>query len=220
MRRAQSEDDRTAAGHRVALLTPIAKAFSTDIGCKVSSLGVQIHGGMGFVEETGAAQYYRDARILPIYEGTNGIQAMDLVFRKLPLEGGAVMKTYLTDIAAQVADVQGLNREDLGNTGENFARAVEMLTEASQWMGQALMNDRPSALASATPYLELFGLTIGAHYLTKCAVQSDFTPRSVALARFYCESLLPQTQGLGASIMGGAGSITNDIVTTVLDQNP
>ncbi|NCY25853.1 MAG: acyl-CoA dehydrogenase, partial [Alphaproteobacteria bacterium] len=86
---------RAAAANRAALLTPVAKAFSTDVGCEVASMGVQIHGGMGFVEETGAAQHYRDARILPIYEGTNGIQAIDLVTRKLPLEGGTVVHDYL-----------------------------------------------------------------------------------------------------------------------------
>ena len=89
---------RAAAANTAALLTPIAKAFSTDIGCEVASIGVQIHGGMGFVEETGAAQYYRDARILPIYEGTNGIQAIDLVTRKLPLDGGKVIAAYIGEL--------------------------------------------------------------------------------------------------------------------------
>ena len=97
-RRAKDVAERAAAAHRVALLTPIAKAFSTDIGCEVASIGVQIHGGMGFIEETGAAQHYRDARILPIYEGTNGIQAIDLVARKLPLEGGKVVEAYIGEL--------------------------------------------------------------------------------------------------------------------------
>src|SRR6202043_456068 len=86
---------RKAAHERASLLTPVAKAFSTDIGVEVTSLGVQVHGGMGFIEETGAAQFYRDARITPIYEGTNGIQAIDLVTRKLPLSGGSVVRVYL-----------------------------------------------------------------------------------------------------------------------------
>jgi acyl-CoA dehydrogenase len=97
-RHAKDPAARAAAGNKAALLTPIAKAFSTDIGCEVASMGVQIHGGMGFVEETGAAQHYRDARILPIYEGTNGIQAIDLVMRKLPLEGGKVMDAYIGEL--------------------------------------------------------------------------------------------------------------------------
>ena len=97
-RRSDNAAERAAAAHRVALLTPVAKAFSTDIGCEVASIGVQVHGGMGFIEETGAAQIYRDARILPIYEGTNGIQAIDLVTRKLPLEGGKVVEGYILEL--------------------------------------------------------------------------------------------------------------------------
>ena len=99
-RRSDNAAERAAAAHRVALLTPVAKAFSTDIGCEVASIGVQVHGGMGFIEETGAAQIYRDARILPIYEGTNGIQAIDLVTRKLPLEGGKVVEGYILEAGA------------------------------------------------------------------------------------------------------------------------
>ncbi len=217
MHRAKDDDARTAAGHKVALLTPIAKAFSTDIGCRVSSLGVQIHGGMGFVEETGAAQYYRDARILPIYEGTNGIQAMDLIFRKLPLEGGEVMRQLLTEIAEGVAAVQAIDRSDLGTTGDNLGVAVEVLGEATAWIAKNIASDREAALAMATPYLELFGLAVGAHYLCQCVINSEFSPRSVALARFYCESILPKTQGLGAIIMRGAGSVTSDQVETIME---
>lgn len=217
MNRAKDAADREAAGHRVALLTPIAKAFSTDIGCQVASLGVQIHGGMGFVEETGAAQYYRDARILPIYEGTNGVQAIDLVLRKLPLEGGAVIKAFLQEVSDGAAAVEGLNRDDLGVTGVNFAAAVQSFAQATEWMGRAIQSDREAALASATSYLELFGLTAGAHYLTRCTMVDDFSPRSVALSRFYCESLLPKTQGLAAIVMGGANSVTNEKATSVMD---
>ena len=90
---------RKTADNRAALLTPVAKAFSTDIGIEVASLGVQVHGGMGFIEETGAAQHLRDARIAAIYEGTNGIQAIDLATRKVPLDGGAVVRAYLTNCA-------------------------------------------------------------------------------------------------------------------------
>src|SRR3979411_1627525 len=98
----KTEAARKAAYERASLLTPIAKAFSTDIGIEVSSLGVQVHGGMGFIEETGAAQHYRDARIAAIYEGTNGIQAVDLVARKLPLAQGATVKTHIADLRRTV----------------------------------------------------------------------------------------------------------------------
>lgn len=218
MHRAKTQEERESAGHRVALLTPVAKAFSTDIGCRVASLGIQIHGGMGFIEETGAAQYYRDARILPIYEGTNGIQAMDLLFRKLPLEGGAVMQSYLAEIAQTVADVQARNHADLGATGENLNTAAGVLGETTKWIAKNLTSDRAAALATATPYLELFGLTAGAHYLCRSAINSDFSPRAVALTRFYCESLLPKTQGLGTIIMSGAGSVTSAHVEAIMGQ--
>lgn len=217
MHRAKSAEERTAAGNRVALLTPIAKAFSTDIGCQVTSLGIQIHGGMGFIEETGAAQYYRDARILPIYEGTNGIQAIDLVFRKLPLEGGAVMKSYIGEVMDGVAAIEALNRDDLGASGEHFAAAARTLAETTTWQAEALQDDRAAALAGASPYLKLFGLTAGAHYLTQCAVNSEFSPRAVALARYYCESLLPETQSLGAVVTRGTASITSSNADSILE---
>src|SRR5229473_2107069 len=105
---------RQAAHERASLLTPIAKAFATDIGCEVASLGVQVHGGMGYVEETGAAQHYRDARILPIYEGTNGIQAIDLVTRKLPLAGGATVKAVIGEIKRTVEAVNAANDPAFG----------------------------------------------------------------------------------------------------------
>ncbi|MCH9764478.1 MAG: acyl-CoA dehydrogenase C-terminal domain-containing protein [Alphaproteobacteria bacterium] len=218
MHNAKTEAERQAAANRVALLTPIAKAFSTDVGCKVSSLGVQVHGGMGFVEETGAAQYYRDARILPIYEGTNGIQAIDLIFRKLPLDGGAVMKDYLAEVGAGVAALHALNNDDLGETAARLEDASNALGEATMWMASALKSDREAALASASNYLELFGLTVGGHYLAQCAIASEFEPRAVALARFYAENLLPAAGGLGKVVTEGAKSVTSEHVETVLEQ--
>ena len=115
--RATDAAARTAAHERASLLTPVAKAFSTDIGIEVASLGVQVHGGMGFVEETGAAQHYRDARILAIYEGTNGIQAIDLVTRKLPLSGGAAVRAYIEELRGTLAAVNAANDPAFGATG-------------------------------------------------------------------------------------------------------
>ncbi|MFV0294885.1 MAG: acyl-CoA dehydrogenase family protein, partial [Hyphomicrobiaceae bacterium] len=126
------EVERKAAANRLALLTPIAKAFSTDIGVEVASIGVQVHGGMGFIEETGAAQYYRDARILPIYEGTNGIQAIDLLTRKLPLEGGRVLEAYIADLAQTAEELRTSNRPEFGNMAERLGEAVKALAEASR----------------------------------------------------------------------------------------
>ena len=138
-RRAKDVAERAAAAHRVALLTPIAKAFSTDIGCEVASIGVQIHGGMGFIEETGAAQHYRDARILPIYEGTNGIQAIDLVTRKLPLEGGKVVEAYIGELKGVVDEVRASNRPEFGRMGERLGEAV-----AASGRGEPLDGRRPA----------------------------------------------------------------------------
>ena len=115
-RRARPRDQRAS------LLTPVAKAFSTDIGTEVASLGVQVHGGMGFIEETGAAQHYRDARIAQIYEGTNGIQAIDLVTRKLPMMGGAVVRGYLDELRHTVAAVKATNDPAFGATGARLVR--------------------------------------------------------------------------------------------------
>src|ERR1043165_2885917 len=115
--RAKDDAARKAGDQRASLLTPVAKAFSTDIGIEVASLGVQVHGGMGFIEETGAAQHYRDARIAQIYEGTNGIQAIDLVTRKIPLMGGAVVRGYLDELRRTVAAVQATNDPGFGAAG-------------------------------------------------------------------------------------------------------
>ena len=208
--RGGTEAERASAQAKAALLTPIAKAFSTDIGCEVASMGVQIHGGMGLVEETGAAQYYRDARILPIYEGTNGIQAIDLVTRKLPLGGGKVMEAYLAELQATVEHVKASNQPAFGRMGQRLGEAVSALTEATVWMGKALATNQNAALAGATPYLRLFGIAAGGHYLARGALAAardgDGVPH-IALARFFAENLCVQAQGLADTVTGGADSI-------------
>ena len=207
--RAATAEEREAAAARAALLTPVAKAFSTDIGCEVASLGVQVHGGMGFIEETGAAQYYRDARILPIYEGTNGIQAIDLVTRKLPLGGGSVIKAYLAELRRTVDEVTRSNRPEFGAMAERLAAAVEALTEASLWMGEQLTTNPEAALAGATPYLRLLGLTAGGCYLANGALRSsrDGDGRHAALARFFAEQFATAAPGLALSVTAGADAI-------------
>ena len=161
------------AAHRAALLTPVAKAFSTDIGCEVASMGVQIHGGMGFIEETGAAQYYRDARILPIYEGTNGIQSLDLVSRKVPMNGGAVVRTYLDELRETVKAIQAKNDPAFGTTGAKLSEAVESLDRATTWLLSKLDKEPQAALAGATPYLRLFGNAAGGCMLADEALAAD-----------------------------------------------
>jgi acyl-CoA dehydrogenase len=212
--RAATDAERATAQARAALLTPVAKAFSTDIGCEVASMGVQVHGGMGFVEETGAAQFYRDARILPIYEGTNGIQAIDLVTRKLPLGGGSVVSAYIGEMLETVEAVRASNRPEFGRMGERLAEAVAALTEASVWMGETLGANPNAALGGATPYLRLFGLTAGCHYLARGALAASrdgtletSNARNVALARFYAENIVVQASGLAATVTGGSDAI-------------
>src|ERR1700754_3512655 len=160
--RAKDAKVRGDAAARGALLTPIAKAFSTDIGNEVTSLGVQIHGGMGFIEETGAAQHYRDARITSIYEGTNGIQSIDLVTRKLAANGGASVWALLDELSGIVGKVEASNDPAFGTTGAKLRDALASLQRASKWLLERVSAAPNEALAGATPYLRLFGSTLGA----------------------------------------------------------
>ncbi|MGQ3043773.1 MAG: acyl-CoA dehydrogenase [Brevundimonas aurantiaca] len=168
-RHAETEEARRRWKAREDLFTPIAKAWSTDVGCEVASLGVQVHGGMGFIEETGAAQYYRDARIAPIYEGTNGIQAMDLVGRKLSMDGGEAAKALIADMKTTLAALSGLYA---GKPVERFATAVEAVEDATLWLldRKADLDAAADVLAAADAYLKLLGDVIGGWMLAKGAL--------------------------------------------------
>ena len=203
---ADSAEARVAAGERAALLTPVAKAFSTDVGDEVASLGVQVHGGMGFIEETGAAQYLRDSRIAAIYEGTNGIQAIDLVQRKLPLSGGATLKREIADMRAIVAAVAASGEAEFGATAARLGEAVDALATASAYLGGALGADLASALAGATSYLRLFGLALGGVCLAKAGLAAVGQPAErgrIGIARFFAEKLATAAPGLARSIQSG-----------------
>jgi acyl-CoA dehydrogenase len=208
--RAGTEAERQAAQGKAALLTPVAKAFSTDIGCEVASMGVQIHGGMGFVEETGAAQYYRDARILPIYEGTNGIQALDLVTRKLPLGGGKVVEAYLAELRETVDAVRASNQPQFGRMADRLGEAVAALSDATAWMGRMLGSNPNAAMSGATPYLRLFGIAAGGHYLARgalAAARDGDDKAHIAIARFFAENICVQAAGLAAIVTDGGDSV-------------
>ena len=198
---------RREATNRAALLTPLAKAFSTDIAIDVASLGIQIHGGMGFIEETGAAQYLRDARILPIYEGTNGIQAIDLVTRKLPLDSGATVQAYLAELAETIERVRASNRPEFGEMPQRLADAFAALEMATGWMAGALKAEPEAALASATPYLRLMSLTAGGTYLARGALGEEASSARVVVARFFAEHLLTECPGLSETVRSGASSV-------------
>ena len=210
---AKDDAARKAADQRASLLTPIAKAFSTDIGTEVASLGVQVHGGMGFIEETGAAQHYRDARIAQIYEGTNGIQSIDLVTRKITMMGGAVMKGYLDELRGTVAAVRQTNDPAFGATGARLSDAVDSLDRATAWLLGKLDTSPDTALAGATPYLRLFASAAGG-----CALAEDALAASrlnggadggrVALARFFAENIAVQAGGLETTVTDGADSVS------------
>ncbi|MEM7566329.1 MAG: acyl-CoA dehydrogenase [Pseudomonadota bacterium] len=193
------EAEKAAASLRANILTPVAKAFSTDIGVDVAGMGVQVHGGMGFVEETGAAQHLRDARILPIYEGTNGIQAIDLVTRKLPLENGDAVRTLIADYRTIAEELRGSNREAFGRSAKRLGDALDALEGATEWMLEALSRNPNEALATATPYLRLFGLASGGAYLAREALRAGADGKDDVRARtlrHFAEMHLAETSGL------------------------
>ncbi len=212
--RGKDAKTRGEAAARGALLTPIAKAFSTDIGNEVTSLGVQVHGGMGFIEETGAAQHYRDARITAIYEGTNGIQSIDLVTRKLVANGGASVWALLDELSTIVGKVEASNDPAFGTTGAKLRDALGALTRTSRWLLERVTSAPNDVLAGATPYLRLFGATLGGCMLaTEALAARDLgegagdPQRYVTLARFFAENISVQATSLERTVMDSAEAV-------------
>ena len=205
---AATQEERDAARDRLALLTPITKSWCTDHGVDVASLGVQVFGGMGFIEESGAPQFYRDARITPIYEGTNGIQALDLVMRKLPMHGGAVINGYLDEIdslAAKLADA-----DDLNDIAGALSSAVATVRETTTFLLDASPRD---AMAGATPYQEMLGTLAGGYYLARQAaaaveraVDVPWLAAKVGTARFYAATVLPSVNGMAGAVTSGSNT--------------
>ena len=192
---------------RANLLTPLAKAFSTDVGVDVASLGVQVHGGMGYIEETGAAALYRDARIAPIYEGTNGIQAIDLVMRKLPLDEGRHVYSYIEELGAITGELRAASAKGFGRAADHLEAALADLAAATRYLQEKLAgNSTQEVLSGATPYLRLFSLAAGGAYLARAAL-ADGSDERVALARFAAENLLGETAALKERVIGGADSL-------------
>ncbi|MBB4184210.1 hypothetical protein GGE07_000823 [Sinorhizobium terangae] len=196
---------------RSSLLTPIAKSFATDAGVDVASLGIQVHGGMGFIEETGAARYLRDARIAPIYEGTNGIQAIDLVTRKLRLSDGAHVRGLIAELSEIAAAVGSTNRKGFGETAVRLDAAIGDLADASEWLLAALEGGKlTDALSGATAYQRLFGLVLTGAYLAKGGLAQAGDGKQdarIALCRFAAENLLAETGALKDRVVGGAESL-------------
>ncbi len=208
---------REAATELVGLLTPVCKGFATDLGVELTSLALQVHGGMGYVEETGVAQHFRDSRIAPIYEGTNGIQAADLVGRKLGLRGGAGVLGLLAEMRSVDAELADL--DELASIRDAFAVQIGNLEAATAWLIEHSA-DPNSALAGSAPYLRMFGLVTCGWLLARSAASAtralacgdstfepSFLQAKVATARFYTTQLLPQAGGLLPSVTAGASDL-------------
>jgi alkylation response protein AidB-like acyl-CoA dehydrogenase len=210
--------EREARRELTELLTPISKAWCTDLGVELTSMGLQVHGGMGYVEETGVAQYLRDSRIAPIYEGTNGIQAIDLVARKVPMRDGGVVADLLAQMEALDGELAAAGPE-LAGPRSALANGVSALREATDWIMSRGLAEPSDALAGAAPYLRLFGLVIGGWLLTRSALAASrqlrnasgsdavFLQDKIGTARFYTEQLLPQVAGLLPAVTAGAGPL-------------
>jgi hypothetical protein len=197
--------DREAARRtqdRVDLLIPIVKAWFTDLGNEIASTGVQIHGGMGFVEDTGAAQHLRDARILPIYEGTNGIQARDLVGRKVAKDGGETMLALVAEMRATAADLKAAPGDDLAAIRSGLEASADALEDATRWVAGSVKANLVGALAGSVPFLRLAGTALGAWLLARGALAAQgrlatrdgdpaFLEAKIVTARFYAEVILP-----------------------------
>ncbi len=203
--RSRDEAVRTRAEGEAALLTPLSKSFGSDAGVDVASEGVQVHGGMGFIEETGAAQYYRDARINPIYEGTNGIQCIDLVRRKLPMNGGETVRAFLGELSEIIGQVKTSNEPALGATAEALGDGHADLTETTEWLGRKLMENPDAALAGATHYGRMFSLVTGGALLARGALSAireggGAHEGQILLARHFAETEVPATAGLKPAV--------------------
>jgi alkylation response protein AidB-like acyl-CoA dehydrogenase len=207
--------DRDTARMREDLLTPLAKAWSTDMAVEVASMGLQIHGGMGFIEETGAAQYYRDARILPIYEGTNGIQGIDLMGRKLAIGKGQAVRELVSDIVATAAALKSADDAWLHTIGARLEAGLAAVQSATGWLIERRGHAQPDALAGATPYLKLLGDVVGGWMLAKGAMAAsekiaagegpaDYWRTKIGLARVFSEQVLAGAPALAGAVSQGA----------------
>ncbi|CAN5684900.1 acyl-CoA dehydrogenase [soil metagenome] len=214
---ATDEADRTEAQEIVDLLIPLAKSWCTDESERVTSIGIQVHGGMGYIEETGAAQHYRDAKITQIYEGTNGIQAMDLVGRKMPMRGGAVFTDQIARMRATVADLEG-SGDDLAAIHDELAKAIDAAETAGRWLMEQGMADPVVALSAASPFQRLLSLTVVGWLMGQQALlasqrleagdgDAEFLGQKVLTARFFARNVLPEVHGLVAPATSGKDDV-------------
>ena len=213
-RRAEDADARQAAQARVDLLTPVVKAWCTDLGVEIASIAIQVHGGVGYMEETGAVQHLRDSRIAPIYEGTNGIQAQDLVARKVLRDSGAAARTYIEEVRALCDTLGAADGDTAAALAPQLAAGCDALAETTDWLLAEGKADIARVLAGATPYLRLFATVAGGAMMARATLAAqasldtgagdpDFYTAKLASARFYAENILPQAVGLVAPVRDG-----------------
>jgi alkylation response protein AidB-like acyl-CoA dehydrogenase len=215
-RHERETEDQEAAAEYVALLTPVAKAWATQAGVDIASLGIQVLGGIGYLEETGMAQRWRDSRITPIYEGTNGIQAIDLVIRKIPRQGGVWFQRLMDEISTEMKPWRSYPEFD--ETFEIQDEALSNLRMATDWILERATSAPNDALAGASAYLELFGAVLGGWLMVRRAVLARGTAaadRSASEARYYGTEILAPTCGLTTRIMGGADRLGGAVLSPV-----
>ena len=217
-RRNPDADARKRHQAFVDFMIPIVKGCSTETAQEVASLGIQVHGGMGFIEETGAAQHYRDARIMTIYEGTTGIQANDFIGRKTARDGGAVARLVAAEMERVAQELSQHRDAHLKVIGARLADGVAAARAAAEWMAPAYGANPRAAHAVAVPYLELWGLVTGGWQLGRGALvaakhlqdgigDAGFLAAKIQTARFYAESLLPRASSLAQAVTGGGESV-------------
>jgi 3-(methylthio)propanoyl-CoA dehydrogenase len=211
-------DDAERRRHqaRIDLLTPVLKGWCTELGVEIASLGIQVFGGMGYIEETGAAQYLRDARIATIYEGTTGIQAGDLVGRKLTMDSGRAMAELIGEMRAVEGQLGGSDNVDFPAIRENLAVGIRALEQATQWMLQTIGQDPDAALGASVNYMMLTGYVAGGWQMARAALaararlqangEEDFYRAKIATTRFYAEQILPKASALLTAVRSGAST--------------
>ena len=208
-------EERQIASDRAELLTPISKAWCTDLGVEMTSLGIQVHGGYGYIEETGAAQHLRDSRISPIYEGTNGIQAIDLVGRKLRMNEGKVIRDLLDEINEFTENLDQ-HGEEFATIRSNLTDSLNAVEEATAWLTEKGTEDPIQAISGATPYLRMLGQLVGGWFLARLAIGAknnedigdpDFRNSKMTVAKFYAEQLLPLTRAQLGAVTAGSSDL-------------
>lgn len=196
---------RERAAEIVGLLTPICKSWGTDTGVELTSMAMQVFGGMGYIEETGVAQHLRDVRISTIYEGTNGVQAADLVGRKLPVREGKSVLEFLASMREVDADLEAAG-EGFASIRSNLTAGLDALDEATMWMFKNGLKNPNDALAGSSPYQEMWGIVLGGWLMARTALAARGTDREASehvLAKYFAEQILPEASGLlGAATAG------------------